>query len=80
MRKAHCRIGKKVFEMSPTVSVARAAGVLGVSPSTFYRAVTEGNPPVPVLKIGSRIVVPTKPLLELLGLDELPTNNEPEAA
>lgn len=66
--------------MSPTISVTRAAKLLGVSRSTLYRAVTTGDTPVPVVTIGSRVVVPTKPLLELLGLDALPTDDEPEIA
>lgn len=66
--------------MSITVSVPRAAEILGISASSAYAAVREGKFPTKVIQIGGRYVIPTKPLLELLGLDSLPTNNEPEAA
>ena len=69
-----------MFEVSPTISVSQAAKLLGVSRSTLYRAAAADTAPVPVLKIGSRIVVPTKPLLDLIGLDKLPTDDEPKAA
>lgn len=67
--------------MPTTISVPRAAGVLGVSPSSAYRAIHEGSFPVKAIKIGKgRYVIPTKPLLDLIGLDELPTDDEPKVA
>lgn len=55
-----------------TVSIRQAATLMGVGNSTAYAIAREGKFPVPVIKIGGRYVVPTKPLLDLLGLDELP--------
>ncbi|WP_313550910.1 helix-turn-helix domain-containing protein [Corynebacterium sp.] len=66
--------------MSITVSVPRAAEILGVSASSAYAAVREGKFPTKVIQVGGRYVIPTKPLLELLGLEELPANDEPVSA
>ncbi len=59
--------------LSPaTVSVRQAATLLGISFSSAYAAIHAGNFPTKIVQIGGRYVVPTAPLLELLGLDELP--------
>lgn len=55
-----------------TVSIPVAANLLGISRSSAYEAARTGKFPTPVLKINGRYVVPTKPLLDALGLDELP--------
>lgn len=60
----------------PTITVVEAAAQMGVSSSSAYAAIKKGDFPVPVIKIGGRYVVPTKPLLDLLGLNELPTTTE----
>lgn len=53
----------------PTViSVDDASGLLGVSRRTAYRAAARGQ--IPTLRIGRRVFVPTRPLLEMLGLDQ----------
>lgn len=59
--------------LSPaTVSVRQAATLLGISFSSAYAAIRAGNFPTKIVQIGGRYVVPTAPLLELLGFDELP--------
>nr|DAL10383.1 MAG TPA_asm: Pyocin activator protein PrtN [Caudoviricetes sp.] len=58
--------------MRPTISLRQAAKVLCVGESTAYAAVRAGKFPIPVLHVGGRIIVPTAPLLEALGIDELP--------
>ena len=58
--------------MNPTITLPEAAELLGIGRTSSYAAVSKGEFPVPVIKIGGRYVVPTKPLLDLLGLDELP--------
>lgn len=55
-----------------TVSIPKAAALLGISRSSAYAAARTGNFPTPVLKINGRYVVPVRPLLDVLGLDELP--------
>ena len=58
--------------LPPTITVRRAACLLGISESGAYASVRDNEFPVKVIKIRGRYVVPTKPLLDLLGLDELP--------
>lgn len=59
--------------MPSTISINEAAKILGIAASTAYKLVREDQFPVPTLKFGGRILVPTKPLLEALHLEELPT-------
>mgnify|MGYP002716910771 FL=1 len=61
--------------LPPTISVSAVAELLGISKSSAYEAARTNNLPTKVLKIGGRYVVPTKPLLEVLGLDELPASS-----
>ena len=71
-------------ELTPTISVQVASKLLGIAQSTGYAAVNAGTFPTQVIKIGGRYVIPTKPLLDLLGLDELPAEatdtDTPQAA
>lgn len=59
-----------------TLSLAEAAELLGIGRSTAYQAVRAGKFPSPVLRVNSRIVIPTAPLLKVLGLDDLPGTTE----
>jgi excisionase family DNA binding protein len=52
----------------PTLNVDQAAQLLGVSRGHAYAAVKAGE--IPSLKLGRRVLVPTRPLLEMLGLVE----------
>lgn len=64
-----------------TVTLREAAELIGIGSSTAYEAVRKDEFPTQVIKIGGRYVVPTKPLLDLLGLEELPpTDDEPKVA
>ena len=62
-------------QLPPTLTVAEAADLLGVARSTGYgliAAAMNGDLdrwPVPVLKVGGRLRVPTKPVLDRLALD-----------
>lgn len=42
---------------SRTVSVRYAAAQLGIGGSTLYRLIKDGKCPVPVLRLGERVVV-----------------------
>jgi excisionase family DNA binding protein len=53
-------------ELPPTISVEQAAKLLGVSRSAAYRAAASGQ--LPTLAFGRRLLVPTAPLLRMLGL------------
>jgi predicted DNA-binding transcriptional regulator AlpA len=54
--------------LAPVVDLAAAAQILGIGRSASYRLVREGQFPVPVLRVGRLIRVPTAPLIELLGM------------
>ena len=53
-------------ELPPTISIERAARLLGVSRSTAYRAAAAGQ--LPTITFGRRRLVPTARLLEMLGV------------
>lgn len=47
-----------------------AERLLGVSRDAAYESIAAGTFPVPVLRVGRRIRVPLRPLLDVLGLTE----------
>lgn len=49
----------------PTISVQRAAELLGISRVSAYNAASSGE--LPTIRIGSRLLVPTAALLRMLG-------------
>jgi excisionase family DNA binding protein len=63
---ATARVLSDVTELPPTVTVEHAAKLLGVSRSAAYRAAARGE--LPTIAFGRRRLVPTRRLLELLGL------------
>jgi hypothetical protein len=52
----------------PTLNVAEAAPLIGCSSWAVYEAIKRGDFPVEVLRVGRKIRVPTRPLLDRLGL------------
>jgi len=54
--------------LGPVVDLVTAAELLGIGRTASYQLVRAGQFPVPVLRIGRLIRVPTAPLLQLLGL------------
>lgn len=59
-------------ELPPTISVQVASRLLGISPSSGYRAIRCGNFPTAAHQVNGRYVIATRPLLEFLGLETLP--------
>jgi hypothetical protein len=55
---------------NPTTTVEVTSRVLSVSKWAFYEAVKRGEPPVPIIRVGRRIVVPTAPLRVALGMND----------
>lgn len=51
-----------------TITVAQAAPIIGASPWAMYEAIRAGECPAPTLRIGRKILIPTRPLADLLGL------------
>lgn len=59
----------------PTVfTVRQAAKALQIGESTAYAAIRTDTFPTPVIRVGGRFVIPAKPLLDLLGIDEIPAD------
>ena len=54
-------------QVEPTVSVARAAAILGLSRAAAYDAVHNGQ--IPAFRVGDRWLVPTAKLRAMLGVD-----------
>lgn len=57
------------------LGLTEAAQLLGIGRTSAYQMAAAGTFPVPVLRLGRSIRIPTVPLLELLGL----SNRVPEA-
>ena len=57
-----------VGELGPTIDVETAARLLGIGRTTAYQLAAENRLPVPVIRVGRSLRVPTVPLLALLGL------------
>ena len=53
-------------ELPPALTVTQAGQLLGVSSTRAYRAVHLGQ--LPTIRVGDRLLVPTAPLLEMLGI------------
>jgi excisionase family DNA binding protein len=53
----------------PVLSVTRAADLLGLSRGSAYEAVRRGE--IPSLRFNRRVVVPTAPLLAMLGVEDV---------
>lgn len=62
----------------PTVTVERAAGVLGISRGSAYEAARRGD--IPTLRLGRRLLVPSAALLRLVGFDPTAPSAESAAA
>jgi excisionase family DNA binding protein len=53
-----------------TFTVGEAADKLGISEWTLRAAISRNDAPVPWLRVGRRVVIPRRPLLRLLGMEE----------
>lgn len=52
------------------VNLLTACTAMGINPATGSRLIAAGAFPVPIVRMGTRVVVPTAPLLKLLHLDD----------
>jgi predicted DNA-binding transcriptional regulator AlpA len=64
----------------PVVSAEEAFALLGIDRGTGYKAIRDGVFPVPVLRIGRMIRVPTVALRRLLQLDADDVEHDKETA
>lgn len=59
----------EIFALGVKTNVPTAGEVLvGWGPSESYKAVARGEFPVPVIKVGRRMIVPVAAIVQLLGL------------
>ena len=56
---------RALHDLPPTISVAEAGALFGMSRSAAYRAAAAGH--LPTIRLGRRLYVPTAPLRRLLG-------------
>jgi hypothetical protein len=60
----------EVEALGVRTTVEVAGSILGgLSRTQSYMAVERGRFPVPVIRVGRRMIVPVQPILALLGLD-----------
>jgi predicted DNA-binding transcriptional regulator AlpA len=62
-------------KLRPLLDVPAAAALLGIGPTATYTAIRAGTWPTPVLRPGRLMLIPSAPLLELLGV---PARENPE--
>lgn len=55
--------------LGPTMPAGDFARLLGVSTWAVYEGHRRGDLPVPAIRVGRRLVWPTRPVLALLGLE-----------
>jgi excisionase family DNA binding protein len=55
----------RLSDLPPTITIEEAAVLLGVSRSAAYRAAKAGQ--LRAFRMGRRLLVPTAPLLRMLG-------------
>ncbi|MET8304719.1 hypothetical protein [Micromonospora sp. NPDC005211] len=60
---------ERVRALGVTTTLATTASVLGISRSQAYRLAATGQFPLPLIRAGSRIIVPVAALLDLLQPD-----------
>jgi predicted site-specific integrase-resolvase len=60
---------EQVRALGVRTDLVTAARVLGIGRTTAHDLARRGEFPVPVLRCGSRYVVPVAPLLDVLGID-----------
>ena len=60
---------RELDALPTTVSVEQAAAALGIGRALAYDLIRQGRFPVPILRLGRRLIVPTVPLVRTLGLE-----------
>jgi hypothetical protein len=60
---------EQVRQLGVTTDLRTAASIFGLSSTQAYEAAAADRLPFRFLRIGIRYVVPTEPIIQLLGLD-----------
>jgi hypothetical protein len=75
MSGSHSWTAAEVFALGVRTDVPTAGEIVaGWGPSESYKAHARGQFPVPVIKVGRRLIVPVAHILQLLGLPEAPVS------
>lgn len=61
---------EQIRALGAATNLATAAAILGIGRSQAYRLVAAGQFPAPVIRIGTRVIVPVAGLLRLLLVDD----------
>ncbi|MCC8929745.1 DNA-binding protein [Rhodococcus sp. I2R] len=59
----------ELLALGASTDIPTSCRALGISPSSGYAQAKKGEFPVRVIRVGSRYVVPTAGLLDLLGIE-----------
>ncbi|QGW24258.1 MULTISPECIES: DNA-binding protein [unclassified Dietzia] len=62
-----------IRDLGARTDIKTACSVLGISYSLGYQLVREEQFPVKTLRLGNRIIVPVRGLLDVLDIDEAPS-------
>ena len=63
---------EQIRALGTRTDLVTAGQILGIGRSKSYQLAQAGKFPVPVIRYGHRYVVPTGPILALLGIDPQP--------
>jgi hypothetical protein len=66
---------ERVRALGATTTLPTAAAVLGIGRTLAYELVATGQFPTPVIRAGTRVIVPVAPLLKLLHTDDVPNDD-----
>ena len=69
-------VGRTPTMSAETCSVPTAARRLGLSRSAAYRLARSDALPVPVLRFGRKLAIPTRALDRVLGIEDMPVLGE----
>ena len=70
----------ELFNLPVTIDMRTAAAALGISINTAYRLALSDNFPCPYLRLGARYRIPTRQLMQSLGIDLTPVRIRDVAA
>jgi hypothetical protein len=69
-QQQHTWTAADIFALGVRTDVPTAGEIIaGWGPSESYKAAARGDFPVPVLRVGRRLVVPVAPIAQLLGIE-----------
>ncbi|HZN70118.1 MAG TPA: hypothetical protein VFC00_00310 [Micromonosporaceae bacterium] len=61
---------ERIRALGATTTLPTAAAILGIGRTLAYELVATGQFPTPVIRAGTRVIVPVAPLLKLLHADD----------